>query len=166
MERTTIPQNLDDLLINEIHYLYSSKEQMMAIFPRLLQLIGDRQLRKKITMLLEDLQKQKDRLDEISVKFNMELEGYTCRSMEGLIMEANEILLIDTTPDIKDAALLTTVRRMFGLASVGYGTICNYAYILGYEEVGFMLHDTLKEVIQAQESLNEIATEKINERAL
>lgn len=166
MERTTIPQNLDDLLINEIHYLYSSKEQMMAIFPRLLQLIGDRQLRKKITMLLEDLQKQKDRLDEISVKFNMELEGYTCRSMEGLIMEANEILLIDTTPDIKDAALLTTVQRMFGLASVGYGTICNYAYILGYEEVGFMLHDTLKEVIQAQESLNEIATEKINERAL
>ncbi len=166
MEKTTIPENLDDLLINEIHYLYSSKEQMMALFPRLLQTIGDRQLRKKIAALLEDLQIQKDRLDQIGVKFNMELGGYTCKSMEGLIMEANEILSIETTADITDAALLASVQRMFGLASVSYGTVCNYAYILGYEEVGFMLHDTLKEVMQAQESLNEIATEKINERAL
>lgn len=166
MEKTTIPENLDDLLINEIHYLYSSKEQMISLFPRLLQTIGDRQLRKKIASLLEDLQKQKGRLEQISVKFNMELEGYTCKSMEGLVMEANEILSIDTTPDITDAALLATIQRMFGLASVGYGTVCNYAYILGYEEVGFMLHDTLKEVMQALESLNEMATEKINERAL
>lgn len=166
MEKTTIPENLDDLLINEIHYLYSSKEQMISLFPRLLQTIGDRQLRKKIASLLEDLQKQKGRLEQISVKFNMELEGYTCKSMEGLVMEANDILSIDTTPDITDAALLATIQRMYGLLSVGYGTVCNYAYILGYEEVGFMLHDTLKEVLEAQEILNEMATEKINERAL
>lgn len=166
MEKITIPENLDDLLINEIHYLYSSKEQMMALFPRLLQAIGDRQLRKTMASLLEELRKQKDRLEQISVKFNVEFEGYTSKSMQGLITEANDILDIDTTADITDAALLATVQRMIGLAVVGYGTVCNYAYILGYEEVGFMLHDTLKEVMQAQESLNEIATEKINERAL
>ena len=96
----------------------------------------------------------------------MELEGYTCKSMEGLVMEANDILSIDTTPDITDAALLATIQRMYGLLSVCYGTVCNYAYILGYEEVGFMIHDHLKEVLEAQEILNEMATEKINERAL
>jgi ferritin-like metal-binding protein YciE len=166
MDRTTTLENLDDLLVSEIQHLFSTKEQMMALFPKLVQNINDRELRKAIISLNEVLQVQKERLEQISIKFNIDLEGHECKSMRGLTAEANDMMAVNTTPDIMDAGLIATVQRIVNFELAGYNTVCNYAYILGYEEVGNLLHDSLKEKMNAQEYLNKLATGKINERAL
>lgn len=166
MDRTTTLENLDDLLVSEIQHLFSTKEQMMALFPKLVQNISDRELRKAIISLNEGLQVQKERLEQISIKFNIDLEGHECKSMRGLTAEANDMMAVNTTPDIMDAGLIATVQRIVNFELAGYNTVCNYAYILGYEEVGNLLHDSLKEKMNAQEYLNKLATGKINERAL
>ena len=166
MDRTTTLENLDDLLASEIQHLFSTKEQMMALFPRLIQHIGDRELRKAMSSLNDMLQTQKDRLEQIAIKFHIDLEGHECKSTQGLTAEAEDMMAISTTPDIMDAGLLATVQRIVNFELAGYNTVCNYAYILGYEEVGNMLHETLKEKMNAQEFLNKLATGKINERAL
>lgn len=166
MEKTVILENLDDLLINEMQRLFSAKEQLLAVFPTIIEKIGDRQLRKTLIALMGEVEKQKQRLDHIGIKFNIELEGNVCKSMQGLMAEAEDMLAVDTTNDIMDAGLLATIQRIINLELANYETVCNYAYILGYEEVGLMLHDSLKEILEAQESLNKMATGKINERAL
>ncbi len=166
MDRTTTLENLDDLLASEIQHLFSTKEQMVALFPRLIQHIGDRELRKAMISLNDILQTQKDRLEQIAIKFHIDLEGHECKSMQGLTAEAEDMMAVNTTPDIMDAGLLATVQRIVNFELAGYNTVCNYAYILGYEEVGNMLHETLKEKMNAQEFLNKLATGKINERAL
>ncbi len=166
MDRTTTLENLDDLLASEIQHLFSTKMQMIELFPKLIQNIGDRELRKAMISLNEVLQTQKERLEQISIKFNIDLEGHECKSMQGLMAEATDMMAVNTTPDIMDAGLLATVQRIVNFELAGYNTVCNYAYILGYEEVGNMLHDTLKEKMNAQEFLNKLATGKINERAL
>lgn len=166
MEKTVILENLDDLLINEMQHLFSAKEQLLAVFPTIIEKIGDRQLRKALIALMGEVEKQKQRLDHIGIKFNIELEGNVCKSMQGLMAEAEDMLAVDTTNDIMDAGLLATIQRIINLELANYETVCNYAYILGYEEVGLMLHDSLKEILEAQESLNKMATGKINERAL
>ena len=76
------------------------------------------------------------------------------------------MMAMETTPDIMDAVLLANYQRIVNFELAGYNTVCNYAYILGYEEVGNLLHDTLKEKMNDQEHLNNLATGKINERAL
>lgn len=166
MEKTVILENLDDLLINEMQRLFSAKEQLLAVFPTIIEKIGDRQLRKTLIALMGEVEKQRQRLDHIGIKFNIELEGNVCKSMQGLMEEAEDMLAVDTTNDIMDAGLLATIQRIINLELANYETVCNYAYILGYEEVGLMLHDSLKEILEAQESLNKMATGKINERAL
>lgn len=166
MDRTTTLENLDDLLASEIQHLFSTKEQMIALFPKLIQHTGDRELRKAFMSLNELLQTQKDRLEQIGVKFHIDLEGHECKSMRGLISEADDMMAVNTTPDIMDAGLIATLQRIVNFELAGYNTVCNYAYILGYEEVGNMLHDTLREKMNAQEHLNKLATGKINERAL
>lgn len=166
MEKTIILESLDDLLVNEVQHLFSAKEQLLALFPKMIEEIGDRQLRRTFIALMEEIEKQKERLDHIGIKFNIELEGNICKSMQGLMAEANDMLAVDTTRDIMDAGLLATIQRVVNLEIAGYETVCNYAYILGYEEVGLMLHESLKEILDVQEDLNKMATEKINERTL
>lgn len=166
MGKTKTLESLDDLLVSEIQHLFSTTEQMMSLFPKIIQRTGDRELRKTFISLKELLDNQRERLQQIAVKFNMDLEGYDNKSMAGLVAEANDMMSVETTPDIMDAGLLATLQRIVNFELAGYNTVCNYAFILGYEEVGNMLHETLKEKMNAQEHLNKLATGKINERAL
>lgn len=166
MGKTKTLESLDDLLVSEIQHLFSTTEQMMSLFPKIIQRTGDRELRKTFISLKELLDNQRERLQQIAVKFNMDLEGYDNKSMAGLVAEANDMMSVETTPDIMDAGLLATLQRIVNFELAGYNTVCNYAFILGYDEVGNMLHETLKEKMNAQEHLNKLATGKINERAL
>lgn len=166
MEKTKILESLDDLLASEIQHLFSTKEQMIALFPKIIQYTGEKELRKAFISLMEILHNQKDRLEKIGVKFNIDLEGHENKPMAGLVAEANDMMNVETTPDIMDAGLLAFLQKIVNFELAGYNTVCNYAYILGYEEVGNMLHETLKEKMNAQEHLNKLATGKINERAL
>lgn len=166
MEKTTILESLDDLLVSEIQHLFSIKEQKLNLLSEMIQKVGDRQLRRTLVSFQEEVKQQKTRLEQISIKFNLELEEDNYKSMAGLVEEAKGFMAMDTTPDIMDAGLTATMQRIANLELASYGTVCNYAYILGYEEVGQLLHESLKEQIEAQEKLNKLATEKINERAL
>ena len=166
MEKTKTLENLDDLFVSEIQHLFSTKKQMIDLFPKIIQYTGERELRKTFISLKEISHNQKDRLEQIALKFNIDLEGHENKSMAGLAAEANDMMNVETTPDIMDAGLLATLQRIVNFELAGYNTVCNYAFILGYEEVGNMLHETLKETMNAQEHLNKLATGKINERAL
>ena len=166
MEKVTILESLDDLLISEIQHLYSTKEQLITLLPKITKKIGDRELRKTFNGLLEEANRQKERLEQIAVKFNLELEGHICKSMYGLVAEADDMMSVETTPDVMDAGLIATAQRIVNFELAGYNTVCNYAYILGYEEVGAILHESLREISDEQETLKNLATGKINERAL
>lgn len=166
MEKTKTLESLDDLLVSEIQHLFSTKEQMIILFPKIIQSTGERELKRTFISLKEILHNQKERLEQVALKFNIDLERCENKSMAGLVAEAHDMLNVETTPDIMDAGLLATLQRIINFELAGYNTVCNYAFILGYEEVGNMLHETLKEKMNAQEHLNKLATGKINERAL
>lgn len=166
MEKTTILESLDDLLIAEMQHLFSTKEQLLKLWPKIINSVADRELRKTFISLNDEAVQQKERLEQIALKFNVELEGYTCKSISGMVAEANDMMAIETTSDVMDAGLIAIAQRIISYELVGYGTVCNYAYLLGYEEVGYILHDTYTEKLAAQEKIKGLATGKINERAL
>lgn len=166
MEKTRILENLDDLLGSEIQHLFSTTEQMALLFPKVIQHIGDRELRKTFISLGEILSVQMERLEQIGAKFDIDLDGHENKSIAGLIAEAEDKMNIKTTSDIMDAGLLASLQRIVSFELAGYNTACNYSFILGYEEVGNMLHETVKEKMNAQAHLSKLATGKINGRAL
>ena len=62
MEQTKILESLDDLLVSEIQHLYFTKEQTIALLPKIVQHINDRELRKTFISLKEISIIQKERL--------------------------------------------------------------------------------------------------------
>ena len=65
-----------------------------------------------------------------------------------------------------DAALIASGQRVEHYEISGYGTAREYARMLGDESAAKLLQQTLDEEKASDKKLTEIATSKVNERAL
>ena len=57
--------NLKDLLVHEVHDLYSAEEQIIAALPKMIEKAGNNQLKKALQDHLKVTEQQKNRLDEV-----------------------------------------------------------------------------------------------------
>jgi ferritin-like metal-binding protein YciE len=84
--------------------------------------------------------------------------------MEGVLKEGSD-LLKEVSDQGKDAAIISSAQRVEHYEIAGYGTARNYAKLLGFDEAGGMLEETLEEEKQADDTLSELAQE-VNVEAL
>ena len=107
-----------------------------------------------------------DRLEQIFQKLDEPAKGQKCKGVEGIIDEGEEILKDeDTPPAVVDAALIAAAQRVEHYEMAVYGTICNYARRLGFEDQARLLQKTLQEEKESDKKLTNIADSYINEEA-
>jgi hypothetical protein len=101
-----------------------------------------------------------------SAKLSAELkDNYTCKGMEGLIEEANELMKQRMTKDVIDAAIITCVQKMEHYEICTYGTALAYAQQLQMPKVEALLEETLKEEYDADDLLTSLAILALNKEA-
>ena len=96
---------------------------------------------------------------------NIQPGSETCKAMQGLIREGEEMIDLDADEDVRDAGLIGAAQRVEHYEIAGYGTARQFAKRLGENEVARLLSETLEEESDADEKLNDLAIEKINEEA-
>ncbi|WP_261395193.1 ferritin-like domain-containing protein [Membranihabitans marinus] len=104
-------------------------------------------------------------MEEICESLDIDPEGEKCKAMEGLIKEAESFLKEDAEDDIRDAGIIANAQRMEHYEISGYGTATRFAKELGHSEIAKKLHKTFKEEEDADEKLNKLAENRINEKA-
>src|SRR5690606_23127587 len=159
-------ESLDDLLVSEMQHLYSTKEEILRVWPSVLGAVNDREMRRVFITLQNEAVEQKERLENIGQKFNVDLDGFLSKSVMGMMEEIKDTLNSETTPEIMDDGFMAITQRLINHELSEYATVCHYAYLLGYEEAGNILQNTYSEQLEAREKTNKLATGKINERAL
>ena len=82
--------------------------------------------------------------------------------MEGLIEEGAELLKEDVDPDVLDAGLIAAAQKVEHYEIASYGTVCEYARVLGHTEALQLLEQTLEEEKTADELLTRLAEGGIN----
>jgi ferritin-like metal-binding protein YciE len=87
-----------------------------------------------------------------------------CKGIPGIIKEGNDLIKLDSDPEVKDAALIIGARRVEHYEIAAYGTVRTWAHLLGYQEAEQLLQETLDEEKETDMKLNEIA-EGINVEA-
>ena len=85
--------------------------------------------------------------------------------MAGLIEEGKEILEEDAAPGAKDAMLIAAAQKVEHYEIATYGTLCTWAKLLNFANAEKLLHETLEEEKQTDETLTRLAGE-INREAL
>jgi ferritin-like metal-binding protein YciE len=115
------------------------------------------ELKAAFTEHLEQTKEQLVRLNQIGEKLGKSLTGHTCAAMKGLIEEGSEWMEEDAEPEVMDAGLIAAGQRVEHYEMAGYGTVHNFAELLGDEDSAELLAETLKEEKTADKKLTSLA---------
>jgi ferritin-like metal-binding protein YciE len=84
--------------------------------------------------------------------------------MEGLVKEGAETMKEDYEGNVMDAAIIGAAQRVEHYEIAGYGTVREFAELLGEDEHVSLLEQTLEEEKETDEKLTQLA-EQINSQA-
>jgi ferritin-like metal-binding protein YciE len=157
--------NLRDLLVNELKDLYSAENQLVKALPAMVKGAECEKLSAGFKGHLEQTKGHVERLEKVMEILKESPKGQKCKAMEGLVVEAKEMLEKDAEPAVRDAALITSAQRVEHYEISGYGSVIAFAKLLGEDDVADILQSTLDEEEETDKKLTELAESGINEKA-
>src|SRR3984885_5542645 len=158
-------ETMDELFLDELKDLYSAEKQITKSLPKLAKAATSPDLKQAFQSHLEETKGQIERLDKIFEILGKSPKGKKCHGMEGVLEEGSEVLEELDKSAVRDAALISAAQRVEHYEMAGYGSVREYATLLGHGEIASLLNETLKEEEAADKKLNGIA-KKINPEAL
>lgn len=156
--------SMTDLLLHELSDLYSAEQQLIKALPKVAEAAFAPELKEALTFHLKQTQGQVERLDQVFKSLGAQPEKMTCKAMEGLIAEAQELLdeADKADPNVLDAALIGAAQRVEHYEIAGYGTARTFARHLGAKEAVRLLQETLDEEGETDKKLTALAESMVN----
>jgi len=150
--------SLDDVLHDQVKDLLSAEKQLVAALPKVAEAAHSDELKQAINEHLEETRGHVQRLEEITGLLGIDSSATTCKAMQGLVAEGEEILAKDGDPVAKDAAIIAAAQRIEHYEIAAYGTARTLAGELDQQEAGKLFGETLDEESAADKLLTKIAT--------
>lgn len=156
--------DLKDLYVQQLKDLYSAETQLVAALPKMAQTASNPQLRQGFETHLEQTRNQVKRLETVFADLGQQPGGHTCKAMQGLIAEAEEMIKEEAAPAVKDAGLIASAQRVEHYEIAGYGTVVRFAQVLGMNSHVETLRTTENEEKATDKELTALA-DTINAQA-
>jgi ferritin-like metal-binding protein YciE len=158
-------KTINELLLDELKDLYSAEKQITKALPKMAKAAASQDLKSAFENHLEETQGHVDRLDKIFETLGKSPRGKTCHGMQGLLEEGSEKISESEKGPVRDAGLISAAQRVEHYEMAGYGSVREFASILGQNEIASLLEKTLEEEKAADEKLSGIA-KKVNPQAV
>jgi len=156
---------LHELFLEELADIYNAEQQLTKALPKFAKAAESEELRQAFETHLEETEEQISRLEEIAESLDESIKRKTCKGMQGLIEEGQEMLKEQKDSAALDAALIAAAQKVEHYEIATYGTLAAWAEQMGYAEVAELLGQTLQEEEIADEKLTAIAESLANQRA-
>jgi len=158
-------QSLDDVLVDQLGDLLDAEKQLVQALPKMASAASDEKLQKAFKEHLSETRDHVSRLEEIFGQLGKQPPSETCKAMQGLVAEGEEIISAQGDPAAKDAALIAAAQRVEHYEIAGYGTVRTYAQQLGDSDAAQLLQQTLDEEGETDKKLSALAERAVNLRA-
>jgi ferritin-like metal-binding protein YciE len=155
-------ETLRDLYVEQLHDLYSAETQLVEALPKMAKAATNTQLQAAFTEHLTQTKGHVQRLEQIFTQMGESTKGPTCKGMEGLISEGEEMIKMKGEPAAIDAGLIAAAQRVEHYEIAGYGCVRTYAHQLGDHTNETLLQQTLDEEGAADQKLTTLAESVIN----
>src|SRR5438270_8675601 len=160
-----MPNNsLRELYVDELRDLYNAETQLTKALPKMAKASSSSELRQAFEEHLRQTSEQVSRLEQIFEMLDEKPTGKKCLGMEGLVKEGAETMKEDYEDSVMDAAIIGAAQRVEHYEIAGYGTVREFAELLGENEHVSLLEQTLNEEKETDEKLTQLA-EGINSEA-
>lgn len=150
-------ESFKELYVDELKDLYSAEKQLVKTLPKMAKAASSEELREGFEEHLEQTRGQLQRLETIFQSLNESPKGKKCMAMEGLVKEGSEVMDEDLEDSVLDAALIGAAQRVEHYEIAAYGTVCEFAKVLGETEHASLLQETLAEEKETDEKLTRLA---------
>lgn len=154
--------SLRELYIEELRDLYSAEQQITKALPKMVDAASSSQLKQAFQLHLEQTEGQIRRLEQIFEGLGVSPKGKTCKGMEGLIREGEEMIKEKADAAVRDAGLISAAQRVEHYEIAGYGTVRTYAQLLGEDRAAGLLQQTLDEEGETDKKFTRLAESSIN----
>jgi len=154
------------LFVDELKDIYWAEKNLVKALPKMMKAATTEQLKECIQTHTAETQNQITRLEQVFELIGEKAVAKKCEAMAGLIEEGNSIIE-DTDEDtmVRDAGIIIGSQKIEHYEIASYGSLVALARIMGFDEAAALLEETLLEEKNADNLLNEIATNYINEEA-
>lgn len=158
--------SLQALYIEQLQDLYSAETQLVEALPKMARAADDARLARGFEEHLNQTREHVRRLEQILDAHGERAGGVTCKGMQGLIEEGEEMLRKrGADAAAKDAGLIAAAQRVEHYEIAGYGTVCTYAKEMGHTRDLDLLKQTLSEEKMTDETLTTLAEGHVNRQA-
>ncbi len=160
-------RDLRALYVNQLRQLLSAEEQIVRTLPDMMNVATDQQLSDAFRSHYQETDVHVKRLEELLAHIKATDPSVTsispirCKAIHALIAEAEDMQQDARDAFVKDAALIAAAQRIEHYEIAAYGTVRQFAWVLGETAAADLLDKTIKEEGHADHLLTQIA-ERIN----
>ena len=155
-------ETLRDLYVEQLQDLYSAETQLVEALPKMAKAATNTQLKAGFEQHLAETQRQVQRLEQIFQQLGEKPGSTTCKGMQGLIKEGEEMIKSKGDNAAIDAGLIAAAQRVEHYEIAGYGCVRTYAQQLGETQAMSLLQTTLDEEGATDKKLTQLAESVIN----
>jgi ferritin-like metal-binding protein YciE len=159
-------KTLKDLFLDELADMYDAERRIAKALPKLAKAATSPDLKAAFESHLEETEGHVQKLEAVFHAFDEKAKGKTCEATVGLLKEGDEIAAEFKGSPALNAALIAAAQKVEHYEMASYGCLHEWAGLLGNQEAAGLLKQILEEEKGANESLNELAHDSLNQEAL
>lgn len=157
--------NLRDLYILELKSLYYTENQIIEALPKMAEAATSAALASGFRTHLQETRAQRERLEKIFRRMNIEPEEEKTNTVSGLIDDGNYMIDAEGDTAVRDAALIAAAQKIEHCEMAAYGCARTWARRLGFEEDARLLQQTLDEEGMTDKKLTQMAESLVHVEA-
>ena len=155
--------HLHQLFVDELRDVLGAERQLLKGLKKLSTAAKSDRLRKAFQEHHGQTEQHIERLKDVFASIGLSARGKTCKAMEGLLNEADEIVEdFQDSPEVLDAALIAAAQKVEHYEIASYGCLATYAELMDHKEAKKLLGETLAEEKSTDELLTKIAMAEAN----
>lgn len=158
-------KSFDDLFLHTLKDIYYAERQILKALPKMARGAQSQALSEAFLKHRDETQIQVERLQQVFEILGKSARGKTCPAIDGIIEEGEDIMSEFKGSPALDAGLLAAAQAVEHYEITRYGTLKEWALLLGMQDAAALLDETLQEESKTDETLTQLAETEINRAA-
>jgi ferritin-like metal-binding protein YciE len=159
-------QSVEDLFLEGLQYAYDNEQQLTQALPKMAQATSTPQLREAFEQHLTETKQQAGRAEQVFQIFGKQPERKPNTVVQAMVQETEKMIQNTDQGPVRDAALIVAGNQVEHFEIASWGSLRNYAQLLGKQEAVSLIEKTLQEEKQADAKLTAIGENQVNKQAL
>jgi ferritin-like metal-binding protein YciE len=140
--------NLDSLrklYFDQLQQLHSAETQITEALPKMIQSAAEPELKNALQTHLQETKGHVARLEQILNDAKGSVDSKKSKGMAALIAEGEDVIKDAADQSVRDAGIIAAAQKVEHYEIASYGTVRNFAEILGKDSDAGLLDQTLEE---------------------